>query len=95
MDEDAAESQSAITHIPTPLPNGPRLRGFLFRSPDLLRLYVDRERDGTRGTAADVRPTGAMTALLAALDGLLDEDEHRRVPTDDPHGTRLLDFTDW
>lgn len=86
----------ALTHPATqPTPRNPRLRGFLLRSPDLLRLYVDRERDGTKVTAADVRPTGAMTALLAALDCLLDEDQHRRVPTDDPHCTRLLDFTDW
>ncbi|MDX3385411.1 hypothetical protein PV682_28670 [Streptomyces niveiscabiei] len=94
-DHDAFLALYALTHpfTGTPRPN-PRLRGFLLRAPDLLRLYVDREEDGTEVTAADIRPTGALTALLAALHPLLDE-PLRQTPTDDPHCTRLLDFTDW
>ncbi|GAV46356.1 hypothetical protein [Streptomyces acidiscabies] len=94
-DDRAYVALYALTHpsTDTPRPN-PRLRGFLLTSPDRLRLYVDRKEDGTEVTAADIRPTGATTALLAALHPLLD-DPLRRTPTNDPHCTRLLDFTDW
>jgi hypothetical protein len=73
----------------------PRLRGFLLQSPDRMRLYVDHE-EGTDVVAADVRPSGALTALLAALPSLLREVE-RTVPGDigDPHCSRLIDLTDW
>lgn len=71
-----------------------RLRGFLLRDPDLLRLYFDSV--GTiEVTAADVRPSGAITALLAALPDLITE-EGRTVPDNtDPHCSRLVDVTDW
>lgn len=73
----------------------PRLRGFLLRGPDRMRLYVDREED-TAVVAVDVRPSGAVTALLAALPSLIEERE-RTVPADidDPHCRRLVDLTDW
>ncbi|CAL9490567.1 hypothetical protein SUDANB6_03238 [Streptomyces sp. enrichment culture] len=73
----------------------PRLRGFLLRGPDRMRLYVDHEED-TGVVAADVRPSGATTALLAALPSLIEEAE-RTVPGDigDPHCSRLVDLTDW
>ncbi|WP_405999992.1 hypothetical protein [Streptomyces sp. NBC_00829] len=73
----------------------PRLRGFLLQSPDRMRLYVDHEED-TDVVAADVRPSGALTALLAALPSLIEEVE-RTVPGDvgDPHCSRLINLTDW
>ncbi|MFJ5105428.1 hypothetical protein [Streptomyces sp. NPDC088554] len=73
----------------------PRLRGFLLRSPDRMRLYVDHEED-TEVIAVDVRPSGALTALLAALPSLIEEAE-RTVPgdIDDPHCRRLINLTDW
>ncbi|MFI1226253.1 MULTISPECIES: hypothetical protein [unclassified Streptomyces] len=69
----------------------PRLRGYL-RCPDRLRLYLDREND-TTVVAADVRPDGAVTAVLAALDSLLSEPGQQ--PDGDPHCSRLLDLTRW
>ncbi|MCW5249147.1 hypothetical protein [Streptomyces sp. SHP 1-2] len=73
----------------------PRLRGFLLQGPDRMRLYVDHE-EATDVVAADVRPSGALTALLAALPSLVEEVE-RTVPGDigDPHCSRLIDLTDW
>ncbi|AGP51808.1 hypothetical protein [Streptomyces rapamycinicus] len=60
-----------------------------------MRLYVDHEED-TNVVAADVRPSNALTALLAALPSLIVEVE-RTVPgdIDDPHCSRLIDLTDW
>ncbi|MCT7351119.1 hypothetical protein N4P33_02880 [Streptomyces sp. 15-116A] len=73
----------------------PRLRGFLLQGPDRMRLYVD-QGEATNVTAADVRPSGAVTALLAALPSLLEEGE-RIVPGDinDPHCSRLINLEDW
>ncbi|WP_327314900.1 hypothetical protein [Streptomyces sp. NBC_01235] len=47
-------------------------------------------------TAADVRTTGALTALIAALPSLL-EGEGERMAADggDPHCARVLDVTYW
>ncbi|WP_411137972.1 hypothetical protein [Streptomyces sp. C10] len=73
-----------------------RLCGFLFLAPDRLRLYVDSEEEDLPGiTAADVRPGGALTALLAALTSLLDEERLTTTDTDDPHCSRVVDLTDW
>ncbi len=73
-----------------------RLCGFLFLDPDRLRLYVDSEEEALPGiTAADVRPGGALTALLAALTSLLDEQRLTTTDTDDPHCSRVVDLTDW
>jgi hypothetical protein len=72
----------------------PRLRGFLFRQGGLLRLYMDsNEVPGV--IAADVRPGGALTALLAALPSLLGEEVHTSRDTEDPHCHYLLDLTHW
>ncbi|MEV0849719.1 hypothetical protein AB0J21_28230 [Streptomyces sp. NPDC049954] len=73
----------------------PRLRGFLLQGSDRMRLYADHEED-TDVVAADVRLSGALTALLAALPSLVEEVE-RAVPGDigDPHCSRLIDLTDW
>ncbi|WP_309055165.1 hypothetical protein [Streptomyces sp.] len=73
----------------------PRLRGFLLQDSDRMRLYVDHEED-TDVVAVDVRPSGALTALLAALPALIGERE-RIVPGDigDPHCSRLVDLVDW
>lgn len=73
----------------------PRLRGFLLQDPDRMRLYVDHEED-TDVVAADVRPSGALTALLAALPSLIGERERIvRGDIDDPHCSRLIDLLDW
>ncbi|MFF8955584.1 RidA family protein [Streptomyces sp. NPDC014894] len=71
-----------------------RLRGFLFLARDRLRLYT-----GVRGvpgvTAADVRPSGAITALVAALPALMTEEERAGPDAADPHCDRVVDLTDW
>jgi hypothetical protein len=73
---------------------GARLRGFLFREGGLLRLYLDS--DEVSGViAADVRPGGALTALLAALPSLLDEEWRTSAAPDDPHCRYVVDLTDW
>ncbi|MFH9419190.1 hypothetical protein [Streptomyces sp. NPDC017529] len=73
-----------------------RLCGFLFLAPDRLRLYLGTEEEALPGTtAADVRPGGALTALLAALPSLLDEERLTATGTDDPHCSRVVDLTDW
>ncbi|MFE5118280.1 hypothetical protein [Streptomyces sp. NPDC056669] len=76
-------------HVPDP-----RLRGFLFQGPDRLRLYMDRG-DDIDVIAADVRPSGAVTALLAALPSLLAEEERRGQDDIDPHCTAVVDLTRW
>lgn len=71
-----------------------RLRGFLFREGGLLRLYMDS--DEVSGViAADVRPGGALTALLAALPSLLGEEWRTSEVPNDPHCRYLVDLTDW
>ncbi|MFF8912758.1 hypothetical protein ACF08M_05365 [Streptomyces sp. NPDC015032] len=70
------------------------LRGFLFRNDGLLRLYMDS--DEIPGViAADVRPGGALTALLAALPSLLGEEWRTSDAADDPHCRYLVNLTDW
>jgi len=72
----------------------PRLRGFLFLSRDRLRLYLDDTKlPGVTGV--DVRATGAVTAVLTALSGLVDEEERITGETDDPHCDRRIDLTSW
>ncbi|MGY5124214.1 hypothetical protein [Streptomyces nigrescens] len=69
--------------------------GFLFLGPDRLRLYVDTDESVPGITAADVHPGGALTALLAALPSLLDEQRLTTTDTDDPHCSLVVDLTDW
>lgn len=71
-----------------------RLRGFLFREAGLLRLYMDSD-EVTGVIAADVRPGGALTALLAALPSLLGEEWRTSGEADDPHCQYLVDLTEW
>ncbi|MCF3173789.1 hypothetical protein IPZ61_10745 [Streptomyces sioyaensis] len=71
-----------------------RLCGFLFLARDRLRLYLDDEALPGM-TAADVRPGGALTALLAALPSMLDEQRLTITSTGDPHCSRVVDFTDY
>ncbi|MFF2195876.1 hypothetical protein [Streptomyces sp. NPDC058157] len=72
----------------------PRLRGFLFREGGLLRLYMDS--DEVPGViAADVRPGGALTALLAALPSLLGEQGQTSAGPKDPHCRYVVDLTHW
>ncbi|QIQ06559.1 hypothetical protein [Streptomyces liangshanensis] len=75
-------------------PPSPALCGFLFTGPDTVRLYLAvEEADGL--TAADVRLTGALTALLAALPSLLRETERWAADEADPHCSRTVDLTSW
>lgn len=71
-----------------------RLRGFLLYAPDRLRLYLDRE-ESIDVIAADVRPSGSLTALLAALPSLTGEEERTGSDDTDPHCSRLMDLTKW
>jgi hypothetical protein len=74
--------------------HGARLRGFLFREGGLLRLYMDSDK--VPGViAADVRPGGALTAVLAALPSLLDEEYRISKDAIDPHCRYVVDITDW
>ncbi|MEU7278840.1 hypothetical protein AB0A69_08710 [Streptomyces sp. NPDC045431] len=93
--DDAFTVLRTVTYPWTEEQPDPRLRGFLLQGSDRMRLYLDRE-DDTDVVAADVRPSGALTALLAALPSLIDERE-RAVPgdADDPHCSRLVDLTGW
>ncbi|MFD4635001.1 hypothetical protein ACFVYR_36535 [Streptomyces sp. NPDC058284] len=72
----------------------PRLRGFLFLNQDRLRLYLDTQ-DAPGVTAADVRPSGAVTALLAALPSLITEEERVVEDGTDPHCSSVVDLTSW
>ncbi|MFI9630273.1 hypothetical protein [Streptomyces sp. NPDC052042] len=75
-------------------PPSPALCGFLLTSHDGMRLYVAvEEAEGL--VAADVRLTGALTALLAALPALVREEERWTVDETDPHCVRAVDFTTW
>ncbi|MFD4999716.1 hypothetical protein [Streptomyces buecherae] len=70
------------------------MRGFLFREAGLLRLYMD-SAEVAGVIAADVRPGGALTALLAALPSLLGDEWRTSDAVDDPHCRYLVDLTDW
>ncbi|MDH6229378.1 MULTISPECIES: hypothetical protein [Streptomyces] len=92
-DDDALVVLRTLVHPWTEERPVPRLRGFLLRGPDRLRLYCDSEED-TTVVAADVRLSGALTALLAALPSLIEEEGS--APGDaDPHCSRLVDLTRW
>lgn len=70
-----------------------QLRGYLFRAPDRLRLYLDTLRTGGV-IAADVRPGGALTALLAILSTFDEEEWRSSTNADDPHASQVFDYTD-
>ncbi|WP_329217098.1 hypothetical protein OG352_14030 [Streptomyces sp. NBC_01485] len=73
----------------------PLLHGFLFLDQDRVRLYF-RVAGMPGVTAADVRTTGALTALIAALPSLLEgEGEQMAADDGDPHCARVLDVTYW
>ncbi|WP_328720417.1 hypothetical protein OHT52_13620 [Streptomyces sp. NBC_00247] len=76
-------------------PPSPALCGFLFTGRDGLRLYVAVPGDVGPVIAVDVRLTGALTALLAALPSLVEEEERRVPDPSDPHCVRAVDLTDW
>lgn len=75
-------------------PPAPALCGFLITDRDALRLYVAVEEAGGF-VAADVRLTGAVTALLAALPSLVTEEERWGADEADPHCAYVVDLTDW
>ncbi|MFJ7423735.1 hypothetical protein ACIQXD_34800 [Streptomyces uncialis] len=70
-----------------------QLRGYLFRAPDRLRLYLDTLRT-TGVIAVDVRPGGALTALLAMLSTFDEEEWRSSTNADDPHASQVFDYTD-
>ncbi|MEV7871375.1 hypothetical protein AB0P17_35945 [Streptomyces sp. NPDC088124] len=72
----------------------PALCGFLFTGQDRMRLYLATEKSDGR-VAADVRLTGALTALLAALPALIGEEERWAADRLDPHCARAVDLTAW
>ncbi|WP_212764957.1 hypothetical protein [Streptomyces sp. I05A-00742] len=74
---------------------GTRLRGFLFTGRDRLRLYLDTEEAPGAVIAADVRLTGAVTALIAAVPSLIGEEERRTTDAADPHCSWAMDLTHW
>ncbi|GDY68944.1 hypothetical protein [Streptomyces avermitilis] len=83
-----------LVHPYTEVKPDPRLLGFLCWEPDLLRLYVETE--GIPGvTAVDVRPSGALTALLAALPSVITEEDRMTVDEMDPHVSHAIDLTYW
>ncbi|MEW2130352.1 hypothetical protein [Streptomyces sp. NPDC005435] len=72
----------------------PFLIGFLLLGDGVLRLYVQRpDLPGVAGV--DVRLTGSLTALIAAVPSLVEEGQYRRPSADDPHCDVLVDLTDW
>lgn len=75
-------------------PPSPALCGFLLTGQDSMRLYVAVEEAGGL-IAADVRLTGALTALLAALPALVHEKERWEKDTTDPHCVHAVDLTAW
>ncbi|MGW2113348.1 hypothetical protein [Streptomyces sp. NPDC001948] len=58
-----------------------------------MRLYIAVEEAGGP-VAVDVRLTGALTALLAALPALVREQERWTTDTD-PHCAHAVDLTTW
>ncbi|MFE3826646.1 hypothetical protein [Streptomyces sp. NPDC059092] len=75
-------------------PPSPPLCGFLFTGRNSMRLYLAAEKaDGL--IAADIQLTGALTALLAALPSLVDEEERWTPDTSDPHCVHVVDLTTW
>ncbi|MFI1829599.1 hypothetical protein ACH41E_24615 [Streptomyces sp. NPDC020412] len=66
----------------------------LCREPDRLRLYLDTDT-APDVFAVDVRPSGALTALVAALPSLVTEQERFEADRTDPHVTQAVDLTYW
>ncbi|MFI2350811.1 hypothetical protein ACH492_28030 [Streptomyces sp. NPDC019443] len=93
-DDNALTILRSIVHPFTEEEPDPRLRGFLFLEQDRLRLYLDTE-EAPGVIAADVRPSGAITALLAALPSLITERGRMNEDRADPHCSVVVDLTDW
>ncbi|WP_200307696.1 hypothetical protein [Streptomyces adelaidensis] len=72
----------------------PFLIGFLMRGDRRLRLYV-RRPDSTGIIGADIHLTDTLTALIASLPSLIEEEERHRPAPDDPHCDLLVDLTAW
>ncbi|MEU8851934.1 hypothetical protein AB0C70_38210 [Streptomyces sp. NPDC048564] len=72
----------------------PFLIGFLMLDNSRLRLYVQRpEQPGVIGV--DILLTGPLTALIASLPTLIDEEQYQQPAPDDPHCDLLADLTNW
>ncbi|MFJ7419388.1 hypothetical protein ACIQXD_12305 [Streptomyces uncialis] len=71
----------------------PFLLGFLLLGGNLLRLYVPHpDRPGVIG--ADIRLDRSLTALIASLPALVEEEQYQAA-SDDPHCDILVNLTDW
>ncbi|WP_406398689.1 hypothetical protein [Streptomyces uncialis] len=71
----------------------PFLIGFLLMGNGLLRLYVQHaDHPGIIG--ADIRLDGSLTAMIASLPSLIEEEQYQ-TSSDDPHCDLLVDLTDW
>ncbi|MEU9320185.1 hypothetical protein [Streptomyces sp. NPDC048295] len=75
-------------------PPSPALCGFLLTGHDSMRLYIAAD-EAAGIVAADVRLTGALTALLAALPALVREKERWTTDGTDPHCAHAVDLTTW
>ncbi|MEU2855630.1 hypothetical protein [Streptomyces syringium] len=92
-DDDALRILRTLTFPNTEKRPTTRLRGFLFTARDRLRLYLDIS-NSPDVIAADVRMSGAVTALVTALPTLIREDE-RKKDSSDPHCSSQIDLTRW
>ncbi|MEU9488958.1 hypothetical protein AB0D83_35890 [Streptomyces decoyicus] len=72
----------------------PFLIGFLMKGDRLLRLYV-QQPGGTGIIGADIHLTDELTALIASLPSLVEEEERHQPAPDDPHCDLVVDLTDW
>ncbi|MFK4227967.1 hypothetical protein ACI2LP_33640, partial [Streptomyces sp. NPDC019890] len=72
----------------------PFLIGFLMTGDRLMRLYLQQPgRTGIIG--ADIHLTDMLTALIASLPSLIEEEERHQPAPDDPHCDLLVDLTGW
>ncbi|WP_431043081.1 hypothetical protein ACQUSR_15100 [Streptomyces sp. P1-3] len=72
----------------------PFLIGFLMKSHSRMRLYV--QHPGHSGIiGADIRLTDTLTALIASIPSLIEEEQYHQPASDDPHCELLVDLTGW
>ncbi|MEJ8654253.1 hypothetical protein WKI65_40980 [Streptomyces sp. MS1.AVA.3] len=72
----------------------PFLIGFLMTGDSRMRLYVQQPgRTGIIGV--DIHLTDMLTALIASLPTLIEEEQRHQQAPDDPHCDVLVDLTGW
>lgn len=94
VDDNALRILRTLTSPVTGERSTTRLRGFLFTARDRLRLYFD-VHDSPEVVAADVKTSGAVTALVTALPVLIRENERKSTDSSDPHCSSKMDLTAW